>query len=120
MKMKRPIAVTGLSCLMIAAGVGGIIMGIANARALWPVDQGLIWIAVFGLAGIICGIFMLLGRGWARWLTLAWVGCHVGISFFHARREVVVHVVIFALIAMLLFRADVRVYFGGSSGAAER
>lgn len=112
--MKRPIAITGLSLLMMAAGVGGLVMGFVNARTLWPLDEGLLWMAGFGVTGIVCGIFLLLGRGWARWLTLVWVGSHVAISFFNSRREVLVHAVIFALVAALLFRSDVRAYFRGA------
>jgi hypothetical protein len=117
---KRPIAVTGLGLLMIAAGMGGVAMGFVRARALWPLDEGLIWIVGFGVAALVCGIFMLRGQGWARWLTLVWVGCHIVISFFRDSREVLVHTVIFALVAMLLFRSDVREYFRGARASVAR
>lgn len=117
---KRPIAVTGVSWLMIAAGVLGLAHGFSETKTLRPFQYDLIWIALFGVAGIVCGIFMLRGNNWARWLTLVWLACHVAISFFNALQGVVVHAVIFALITyLLIFRSDVRAYFGGGAPVDE-
>lgn len=115
--MKRPIAVTGLGWLMMAAGAFGMARGFLGANTLWPPEQDLIWIVIVDAIGMGCGVFLLRGKNWARWLTLAWIGGHVVIVSFYMRQMIVVHLVIFALIVALLFRADVRAYFRGAAGA---
>lgn len=114
---KRPIAVTALGWLMMAAGVFGMARGFANAKALWPPEQDLIWIVIVDGIGIGCGAFLLQGRNWARWLTLAWVGGHAVVIALLNRREILAHAVIFGLIAYLMFRSDVRTYFGSRLSA---
>lgn len=114
---KRPIAVTVVSWLIMAAGAFGLVRGFANAKMIWPPEQDLIWIVIIDVIGIACGIAMLQGRNWARWLTLAWVGAHVVITSFYMSRTILAHAVIFAMIVYLMFRADVRVYFRGEGVA---
>ncbi len=113
---KRPFAVTVVSLLMMAAGTMGIVRGFHYANKVWPPEQDLIWIVIVDGIGIACGVFMLRGNNWARWLAVAWVGAHALIISFLNRREILVHVVIFALLAyLLLFRSDVRGYFRGAA-----
>jgi len=112
---RRPIAVTVLGWLMMAAGVFGIARGFTGAKTLWPPEQDLIWIVIVDAIGIGCGVFLLRGKNWARWLTLAWVGGHVVIVSFFMRQMILVHAVIFVLIAyLLIFRSDVQGYFRGA------
>lgn len=108
---QRPIAITVVSWLMIIAGMFGMARGFASARALWPPEQDLIWVVVVDTIGIACGIFMLRRQNWARWLTLAWIGSHVAIVSIYMRKEILPHAIIFALVAYLMFRTDVRAYF---------
>jgi hypothetical protein len=111
---KRPIAVTVVGWLMMAAGAFGLARGFMGAGRLWPPNQDLMWIVVVDTIGIACGIFLLRGQNWARWLTLVWLGAHAVIISFFNRQAVLAHFVIFAMIAYLMFRADVREYFCGS------
>jgi hypothetical protein len=111
--MKRPYAVTVVSWLVMAAGVFGLVRGFAGAKMLWPPEQDLIWIVLLDATWIVCGIFMLRGQNWARWLTLAWIAGHVVIVWFFMRSELLPHAVIFALTGYLMFRSDVRAYFRG-------
>jgi hypothetical protein len=108
---KRPLAVSILSCLFIVTGIVGLGRHLADYKATQPFQYDLVWILIVELAAIVCGAFMLRGANWARWLALAWMGFHVVLSFFHSLREVVVHGLLFALIAYFLFRADARAYF---------
>lgn len=108
---QRPIAITVVSWLMMIAGIFGMARGFANARTLWPPEQDLIWIVVVDMIGIACGVFMLRQQNWARWLTLAWIGSHVAIVSIYMRKEILPHAIIFALVAYLMFRTDVRAYF---------
>jgi len=59
-------------------------------------------------------VFMLRGQNWARWLALLWMATHVVISAFHPMRELVIHSVVFVLIAYLLFRREAREYFSAA------
>ena len=70
----------------------------------------LVWIALVELVAIVGGIFMLRGDNWARWLALAWIGFHVVISF-PSVQQVLIHSVIFVLIAYSLFRREARAFF---------
>lgn len=108
---QRPIAITVVSCLVIIAGIFGLARGFANATTLWPPEQDLIWVVVVDAIGIAGGIFMLRRQNWARWLTLAWIASHVAIVSVYMRKEILPHAIIFALVAYLMFRADVRAYF---------
>lgn len=109
---KRPIAVTVVGWLTMAAGGFGLARGFIGAKTLWPPEHDLIWILIVDVLGIACGLFMLRSKNWARWLTVAWVGGHAAAMSIYEPREALVHVVIFALIAyLLIFRPDVREYF---------
>jgi hypothetical protein len=69
-----------------------------------------LWIELTELLAIASGAFMLRGHNWARWLALVWMAFHVAISF-PVHRQMAVHSAIFAGIAWVLFRPDVRRYF---------
>jgi hypothetical protein len=63
------------------------------------------------LIAMMCGVFMLQGRNWARWLALAWIPFHKAISFLDSLQKVAVHGLFLVLIACFLFRPDVRTCF---------
>jgi len=50
-------------------------------------------------------------QNWARWLALAWVVFHVGLSLFHPLPELLIHAALCALIAWLLFRPATGTWF---------
>src|SRR5262245_61457682 len=106
---KRPLMVSILSGLLIAAGAIGLVYHLTDFKMSKPVQSELVWISFVRLLAIVSGIFMLLGRNWARWLALAWIAFHVVISF-PSIRQVVVHGSLFVLIAYLLFRPEVRAH----------
>ena len=118
---KRPLAVSILSCLLIATGVVGLARHLADYKATQPFEYDLVWIFIVQLAAILCGAFLLRGASWARWLALAWMAFHVVLSFFQSLREVAVHGLLFALIAYFLFRPEARAYFSptGKDGSLD-
>ncbi len=59
---------------------------------------------------------MLRASNRARWLSMAWIGFHVMISFFQTRVEVAVHTLVFAGFAVILFLPRSGEYFRGVSG----
>lgn len=109
---KRPFAVTVVGILIMIAAAFGLARGFSHAKTIWPPEQDLIWVVVVDVIGIACGVFLLRGKNWARWLTLLWLASHVVFSFFNSPQEVLVHGILLVLIAYLLaLRSDVRAYF---------
>ncbi|MGA9062490.1 MAG: hypothetical protein WB341_12575 [Terracidiphilus sp.] len=111
---KRPIAITFLAWLYITIGV----VGIAVHAELFKVQPP--ELSELGLlaAAVVAGIFMLRGKNWARWLALAWMAFHVGVSAFHPWRELIAHSVLLVMIAYLLLQRDARNYFAAPRTAA--
>jgi|SRR5271166_4463454 len=108
---KRPLTVTIISWLFIATGAIGLVHHLTEIKPHQPFQVELVWILLLSLMAIICGVFMLWGSNWARWLALAWIAFHVLLSFFHSLQQVLVHGLLFALIAYVLFRPEARAYF---------
>jgi hypothetical protein len=105
---KRPISVTILACVYLAVGVGGFVVHFRELLAGHPDAVG---IELTELTAIVCGVFLLRGQNWARWLALAWIAFHVVLSAFHAIPELIIHAVFCAVFAWVLFRAEAARYF---------
>lgn len=107
----RPLSVTILAWIYIAIGViGGISHGFEFlARNAFHSD--VIWIELTEAIAILCGVFILRGQNWARWIALAWIAFHVVISAFHAFPELAIHCLFCAVIAWFLFRPAASRYF---------
>ena len=116
---KRPLTVLIVSCLFLATGAVGLVHHLSELKLSKPVESDLIWASLLALLAIVSGTFMLLGRNWARWLALAWIASHVAISFFHSMQQVVIHGLLFVLIAYFLLRPDVRAYFNARVATPE-
>ncbi|HEX4663072.1 MAG TPA: hypothetical protein VH196_01695 [Terriglobales bacterium] len=108
---KRPVSVTIISWVFIAAGVTGLAYHITEFKTQHPFQDGGVWLFLIRLLAIVGGVFMLRGRNWARWLSIAWIGCHVILSAFHSLRELAFHSLLFAVFAYFLFRAPAAQYF---------
>jgi hypothetical protein len=107
--VRRPFAITVLSWIYIVVGAAGLaVHGRDSFRSPHFED---IWILALELLAVVAGVFMLRGHNWARWLTVIWIGFHVVISLLNGYQQVLVHGIIFAGIAILLFRADARIWF---------
>jgi hypothetical protein len=109
--IKRPISVTIVSLILIAAGAVGLTYHVADFKAVHPFPFDLLGIEFVRLLAVLAGIFMLRGSDWARWLAIAWIALHVAISFYHSLGEVAMHAVIFLIFAYILFRVPARAYF---------
>lgn len=115
--MKRPLAVTIVAVLYIAVGLLGFIghgLPIVKARAIHGDD---VLVESMELAALVAGVFMWKGANWARWLAAAWMGFHVGLSFWETLEKLAAHAVLLALITYLLFRRDSSSYFRGAKRA---
>ena len=109
MRLPRP----PLPVLLVAAAylAVGIIGGIVHVRDLLAVPSEGIWMELTELVALVTGVFLLRGANWARWLAVAWILFHVGLSAFGKSSDLLVHAVFAALIAWLLFRPDTTRWF---------
>ena len=105
--MKRPLSVTILAWIYIAVGVVSFVYGFPLHAVHW--DD--ILAESVRLSGLIAGIWMLRGENWARWLAIAWIAFHIGLSAFHELRELAAHATFAAVIAIILFRPNAKSYF---------
>lgn len=99
---RPPVAVLIVAGAYLAVGILGFV---AHFHDMLATPSEGVWMEVTELLAAIAGVFLLRGRNWARWLAVAWIIFHVGLSAFDNTREVIVHGVMAALIIWLLFRA---------------
>jgi hypothetical protein len=105
---KRPISILAVACLYLAIGILGFA---AHFRELLAGRQDSVAVELTEGLAIVCGAFLLRGDNWARWLALGWIVFHVMLSAFHSTREMVMHSLICAAIAWILFRPAAEPYF---------
>jgi hypothetical protein len=115
---KRPRSVTVLSCLMIAVGAVGLARDVAEFNPEQPFQYDHAWIWLIHFTAIICGVFMLRGRNWARWIVLAWMAFHVIVGGLHSWNGLVTHALLFAMVAYVLFCPQATDYFRAASSEA--
>jgi hypothetical protein len=108
---KRPLSVTILSLLIIAAGAVGLAYHLTEFKPQHPLQNGAVWVLLLRVSAIVGGVFMFRGNNWARWLTLAWIALHVVISVFRSLGEVAAHALLLAVFAYFLLRAPAAHYF---------
>jgi hypothetical protein len=114
---KRPISITILASGYLVVGTVGFAVHFRAILARQAFQYADALTELTELIAIVCGVFMLQGRNWARWLALAWIAVHVAISFFSsphffsAMQKVAIHGLFLALIAYFLFRPNARSYF---------
>ena len=116
---KRPLSVTIISWLFVAAGVVGLAYHLTEFKTLHPFQSDVVWVALLRLMAIVCGTFMLRGNNWARWLSVAWLAYHVILSGFHSPQELILHSMLFAILACFLFRPEATAYFLAARTEAE-
>jgi hypothetical protein len=111
---KRPLSVTIIGCLFLVMGVFGVAHLVLDFGAQGPIQSDLLWVCLVRLLTIVCGVFMLRGNNWARWLMVIWMGYHVILSAFHSTSQLVVHGLIMVTIIYFLFRSGTSAYFLGA------
>ena len=108
---KRPLPVTIIACVYILVGAAGLVYHLRDFRATPAFQFDVLGVELIRLAAIVCGVFLLRGHNWARWLALAWIAFHVVVSAFHTWPELAIHCLFCAVIAWLLFRPESGRYF---------
>lgn len=106
---QRPISVTIIGCVFIAAGVMGLVYHAGDVRTSRPAEYALV--CFVRLLAVIGGVFLLRGHNWARWLVIAWMAFHVALSVMHTPVELIMHAVLLVAIAWFLFRPRAAAYF---------
>lgn len=99
--MKPPIPVMIVAAVYVLVGVMGFVYHFPELTAG---HRDAIAIELTELLAVVSAVGLLLRQNWARWLALAWIVFHVGISLFHPLRELVIHSALCVLIVWLLFR----------------
>ena len=114
---KRPLSVTVIGCIFIAAGVVGFAYHVPEFKSLRPFPNEIVWGLFVRLLAVLGGVFVLRRHNWARWLLLAWIGFHVVLSAFHSWSELIVHAVVFVVVGYVLFRPRASAYFRDAGGS---
>lgn len=96
----RPLPVTVFGSLFILAGLVGLVYHLFKR----PLEPWLLPVSLVRVLAVLGGVFLLLGRGWARWLLLAWLAFHVVLSAFHSFSEFAAHAVLLLILGYFLFR----------------
>lgn len=115
---KRPLPVTIIAWVYIVVGIGGFVSHGMEAVSARSFQLDTVEVEFVELLAILCGVFLLRGHNWARWLALIWIGFHVILSAFANLREFAVHALFFIVIAWYLFRPEATSYFHSAQNAA--
>ena len=113
----RPLPVTIIAWVYLVMGAVGFTYHLKEWNAQQSLLQEFVWVELIRLAAVLCGVFLLRGQNWARWLAIAWIGFHVILSIWHTLPELAMHVVFCAIITYVLFRPAASRYFGRPSVA---
>lgn len=125
--MRRPRSITVIGWLFIAVGTAGLLNDVwplltsdaaqqlAKLKADGLADLGPAWTS--RLLAILGGVALLRGHNWGRWLLVAWMAFHIGLSIFHSASELLTHSVVFAPLLYLLFRRSSKPWFQGGAAA---
>jgi len=110
-RVRRPVSVTVVAWLFILAGGVGTVYHASEIRTGQPLPHQLFWILAVRLLAVLCGVYLLPGKNWARWGILMWLAYHVVLSGFHDARGSILHAVLLGIIAYLLLRPPAAAFF---------
>jgi hypothetical protein len=102
-KKRRPLAVVVVSVLFILAGAIGFAYHFSEFFDKKVEMDELLWVQLVRIIAIVCGFFLLKSKDWARWLAIAWLLYHVLIAALHSRTQMITHIVILLVVAILLY-----------------
>ena len=105
----RPLSVTLISYLFIAAGVVGIIYHASELKDIATPEIS--WVLFVRMLAIIGGALTFRGVHWARWLLVVWIIYHVILSFFHSTDELIMHFILSIVVVLSLFNPKANTYF---------
>jgi hypothetical protein len=107
---QRPLPVSAVAWVYIAAGAIGFGYHFGDLAR-----NGFTWeaagVELIRVLAVVCGVFLLRGHNWARWVAVGWMGFHAIVSIFHTWVELAMHCVFLAVIVWVLFRPEADRYF---------
>jgi len=112
---KRPWPIIVIASLYLLVGIVGFV---AHFPELWARHPDAVAIELTELVGAISGVGLLMRQKWARWLALAWILFHVGLSLLHPIGELAIHAAFCAMIVWALFCKETSRWFRGQTLAA--
>ena len=117
---ERPRSVTVISWISIA--FGGLVVflsllpkqpgaeeSLAGFRSQHPFVYAYIFLGA--ALAVVCGVFMLRGGNWARWLFVLWFGYNVISKLVHSPLRLLIPSLLFAVVVYLLFRSQASAFF---------
>lgn len=107
----RPLSVTVIGWLFLVTGAVGLAYHATEFKFEGSFPYELVLVLSLRLLALVCGVFLLRGANWARWLALAWMGYHVVLSAFHPLFELAVHSLLLAAFAYFLLRPQASACF---------
>ena len=114
----RPWPVIAVAALFALAGVVGFVYHAMRLRDPGPVDRDLYLVLFIRVLALVTGVLLVRGVAWARWMALAWMAYHVGLSALELSVQgVAVHFALMVVIGYLLFRADSANFFRRPAGS---
>jgi hypothetical protein len=113
---KRPLAVTIIAFVYLLLGLAGFGYHLTGIKTQHPFQYDILWIELIFAIAAVCGVYLLRGQNWARWIALAWMAFHVVVSAFNNFRELAIHSLLCAIIAYFLFRPSATRYFRHDTG----
>jgi hypothetical protein len=108
----RPRSITIISWVFILLGSATALAGLPlsfDRAASKPLEDAAIFL--LRVVPIVCGISMLQGRNWARWLLLPWLAFHVVLGALHSVPALIVHILLFVVPLNFLFLAPSSKFF---------
>jgi hypothetical protein len=88
---RRPLLVTVIGWLYLVTGAVGLAYHSTEHETVGLFQYEPVLVLFLRLLALVCGVFLLRGSNWARWLALAWMAYHVILSAFHPLFELAVH-----------------------------
>jgi len=101
---KRPLPISVISALFVAVGAVGLAYHVTELDPRRPFEWELLWVLLLRLLAVVGGVYLWLGRCWARWLLFGWMAYHIVLSAFHSMRELGMHTVLFGVVTFFLLR----------------
>lgn len=117
---KRPLSITIISWLFLIFGIVMCILavipyfqsGSAGFSSLTAVGWGeLTLLFIIRAISTVCGVYMLIGYNWARWLFVVWLVFHIAISIQSSAWVIIGHTLIAIVVIFFLFRPAASAWF---------
>ena len=130
--MKRPTLITVISWILIVISVLNLVTSTVNinnpmvhklmAKSPLPIPVQFAMLYIGLAVTLICGVAMLGGHNWGRWLYVIWsvIGMIIGFATSPMKTMMVPGLLFFLIVAFFLFRPNATLYFTQSGASDEQ